>query len=443
MTGLLDEYLASTILGGVCAALGMVLLVSQGRSRANVGSSVLLICFGLGMLTAFPLVDSVDRSDPGLIARSQVCFEGVGIAAGALYLRGLWESADSKGRRAESTIRVSVLAIYVLAGLHVVLGFAFPGKRLDDYELGIGSSEVATSGFWLFATLLIAVATAFAIGWFTLARQDLDRGEHVRAVCNMTSAPFFLLTTALPPRAALICGSAALVIYLFGQFRYLVAEGERGAFLSRFLSPQVAAQVRVDGLTTVMRPGEVELTVVACDLRGFTAYAEGVPSQAVIDLLGEYYGVVGTAVAEVGGTIKDYAGDGILILLGAPLPHPDHAAAGLILAERIHEVTRPVMNRWATAPHPLGIGVGVATGRVTVGAIGSDARMEYTAVGTPVNLAARLCSAATAGQTLLDATTAASADPNDVEAWDHVALKGLSHTAAVHSYMPKGTQPAR
>jgi class 3 adenylate cyclase len=123
------------------------------------------------------------------------------------------------------------------------------------------------------------------------------------------------------------------------------------------------ARLRKDGPTIVVQP-EGDVTVVACSLRGFAAYAEAVPSKAVHDLLAEYHAAVGCAAAEVGGSVDDCSADGMLVLLGAPLPRGDHASTGLTLARRIHEVTGPVIERWATGPHPLAIGVGVATGLV-------------------------------------------------------------------------------
>jgi adenylate cyclase len=224
-----------------------------------------------------------------------------------------------------------------------------------------------------------------------------------------------------------------LVIGVYGQFRYFVAQGERGAFLSRFLSAQVAETVRIDGLASVMQPGEREVTVIACDLRGFTAYAEAVPSQAVIDLLGEYYDAVGLAVAEIGGTVKDYAGDGVLMLIGAPLPRPDHAAAGLRLAVLLHATIRPVLAHWSTGPHPLGVGIGVASGTVTAGAVGSSSRMEYTAVGTAVNVAARLCAAAADGETLVDQATVELAGVDGLTSRGNMSIKGLAAEHMVYA----------
>jgi adenylate cyclase len=163
----------------------------------------------------------------------------------------------------------------------------------------------------------------------------------------------------------------------------------------------MVAQVRKDELTTVMEPGQLEMTVVACGLRGFTAYAAAVPARAVNHLLDEYHAAVGRAVAEVAGTVEDGAGDGVLVLIGAP-PREDHVSAGLALARRIHEVTAPVIDRWSTGPHPLGVGVGVATGSVAIVPTRSEAPTAYTVVGTPVNLASQLCSTAPAGETLVD-----------------------------------------
>jgi class 3 adenylate cyclase len=420
-----DQYLAATLVGSICAGLGLMILVAQRAARTNAGAAITFVCAGLAALTNAPLVHTVSRSDPGFAARGQVVFEAVALWGSATYLLGLLDSAQTTPR-ATRLIGIAVRLAYALAALLVVLGVSFPSQRLDDYELSLGDPGFATrGGFWLFAAFWLVVISVFSTAWIALARQKLDVGEHTRAVCSMVSSPFLVISTALPLRWALCTLSVSMVAVLYGQFRYLVSEGERAAFLSQFLSRQVAERVRVDGLVSVVRPDHVELTVVCCDLRGFTAYSEGVPSQAVIDLLGDYYDAVGVAVAEVDGTIKDYAGDGVLILVGAPIPRSDHAAAGLRLARRIHEVTAPVIERWATGPHPLGVGVGAASGRATVGAIGSAARMEYTAVGVPVNLAARLCSAAAAGETLVDSRLATAAESPDLVRREPLRLKGM------------------
>jgi class 3 adenylate cyclase len=428
---LLDELLPSTVVGTITVCLGLVLLLTQTRTTATVGLTLAWVWGGAALVFLPVYVHHVDARHVPVAARLVGLLLVADLASSSLYLTGLLRTAR-RSRRADLVVRTTVMLGYALAGVLVVLMVTLTADGLDDYGFSLGEPGVfGRPGFWVFATFWIVVAAVYVVGWSVLARQSLDVGERARANASAVAVPLVVVSTVLPYRAAVWVFAAAVVILLHGLFRFHAAQGERAAFLSRFLSPHVAEQVRHNGLTSVMAPGELDLTVVACDLRGFTAYAEGVPSQAVIDLLNEYYEAVGSAVAEVDGTVKDYAGDGILVLVGAPLPRPDHAAAGLRLAQRIHEVTRPVIERWSTGPHPLGVGVGAASGRVTVGAIGSDARMEYTAVGTPVNLAARLCAAAAPGETLVDQRTASLGEGAGLEPRPPMRLKGFGAEVAV------------
>jgi len=182
-------------------------------------------------------------------------------------------------------------------------------------------------------------------------------------------------------------------------------QGRRAQFMSRFLSPQVAELVGRRGLKSATDEQTLELSVVCCDLRGFTAFTAATSSKKVIAILREYYDAVGAAATECGGTIKDQAGDGVLILVGAPLPYPDHAQRALRLARQIRERGMEITARWSDAELRLGVGVGVASGFVTVGVIGAASRLEYTAVGPAVNLASRLCSEAVHGEVLADGHT--------------------------------------
>jgi class 3 adenylate cyclase len=149
--------------------------------------------------------------------------------------------------------------------------------------------------------------------------------------------------------------------------------------------------------------------VVACDLRGFTAFAETAPPEEVIQLLEAYYDAVGQVVARHGGSIKDFAGDGILAIVGAPIPAADHALRAVAMAVEIRDRSTALLGRWKRLGHDLGVGVGVATGFVTVGVIGGMERLEYAAVGPPVNLAARLATHAAAGQVLAEPRVVAAA----------------------------------
>lgn len=435
---LVDEFFASTLVGGLGVALGLAFLVVQQRSKATLGLAGAWISLGLCVVLLPPNADLHADQDIPLSARVGGLMICASIVATNFYISGVLDTAASSAR-AERFVRRGLQVGWGLAAVFAFIGVAFAREGLNDFTMSLGELDVLSRpGFWLYASFFIVLGLLYAAIWAALARQQLDVGERARAGYSAVAVPIMAIAAALPYRVAMVAWVLALVIMMVGLFRYHVAQGERSAFLSRFLSPQVMLMVRSEGMAEVMRPREVELTVVACDLRGFTAYAEAVPSQAVIDLLTEYYEAVGVAVAAADGTIKDYAGDGVLTLVGAPIPRDDHAEAGLRLATRLHEVVRPVLHRWATGPHPLGLGVGVATGTVAVGALGSSSRIEYTAVGNAVNLAARLCSAAGDGETLIDQATAELAPIDGVRPRGSMQIKGLSADHAVYALDPRG-----
>src|SRR5947209_1079357 len=127
------------------------------------------------------------------------------------------------------------------------------------------------------------------------------------------------------------------IVFLLGAIRYHVVQGQRGQFLARFVSPAVARVVRERGMASAFQRSRVELSVVACDLRGFTAFAETGAPEEVMKLLEDYYSAVGEVVSEFGGSIKDFAGDGILALVGAPIAYPDHARRAVGMALKIRD----------------------------------------------------------------------------------------------------------
>jgi adenylate cyclase len=230
----------------------------------------------------------------------------------------------------------------------------------------------------------------------------------------------------LPPESGAPVVLVGEMVFLVGSVQYHVAQGQRGQFMSRFLSSQVAALVRERGLTGAMQQNYLEITAVVSDVRGFTAYAQAHPSSQVIKVLRDYYDAVGQVVAAHGGTIKDYAGDGILILVGAPIPMQDHAAVALSIARGVREAAGDMVRRWGSADYPLGLGLGVASGFVTVGVIGSASRLEYTAVGPAVNLASRLCEQALDGEILVDGRTRELAAGVLLEQRPPIAVKGFA-----------------
>jgi len=294
-----------------------------------------------------------------------------------------------------------------LVVFYLLMAFAYPRVRVEKF-LNAGFAEVFERGtpeFWLFA---LPLTLSLALGLFSgllMLRRRPDRAESTRLLAFAVAAPFMASGVVLPNNMAPLSMAIGLLIFLVGAVQYHVVQGRRAQFLSKFLSPQVAEMVGRRGLKSATDEQTLELSVVCCDLRGFTAFTAATSSQKVIRILREYYDAVGEAAAECGGTIKDQAGDGVLILVGAPIAMTDHARRALTLASRIRERGVAITSRWSDADLTLGVGVGVASGFVTVGVIGAASRLEYTAVGPAVNLASRLCAEAAHGEVLIDART--------------------------------------
>jgi len=329
-------------------------------------------------------------------------------------------------RRALAWITAGCVML-ALAGLAVgVLGWLFPLERMHEFNFCLERTGCRTKGFWIFGGPFILITLLSFGGFIVLLTQRVDQAERIRVVAAAVAVPILVVSAVMPRGYALLANQVALLIFLLALVRYYVVQGERGAFMSRFLSPEVAKAVRLRGIDHAVQPQSLELTVVCCDLRGFTRLAQLLASDQVIRLLNEYYAGIGEAVAGFGATIKDYAGDGVLILVGAPLPADDHAQRGIALARRIREIGKVFVTRWAGPELTLGMGVGVASGRVTVGAVGGvSARMEYTAVGPAVNLASRLCARAEPGEILMDERTVELCGDADVECRGPVPIKGM------------------
>ncbi len=324
-----------------------------------------------------------------------------------------------------------------LAGFYGLASIVFPELRADHFlNLTLEPGESLHPSFWLFSVpLALSLTLGTAATLFTLNRRP-DRAEARRLIAFAIGAPIMASSVVVPTSVAPLAGAAGLMVLLVGAVQYHVTQGQRAQFLSRFLAPQVAELVTKRGLRSATEEKTLELSVVCCDLRGFTAFSAATSSKRVIEILREYYDAVGTAAAASGGTIKDQAGDGVLILVGAPIAFPDHASRALALARQIRTVGMALTAQWSNEELQLGVGVGVASGFVTVGVIGGASRLEYTAVGSPVNMASRLCSEAAHGEVLVDSRTVELArEAGHAELWNDgslLHLKGFAQPVQSH-----------
>jgi adenylate cyclase len=160
---------------------------------------------------------------------------------------------------------------------------------------------------------------------------------------------------------------------------------------ARFLPESIVDEVLARGNGSV-RLGGVRLigTVLFTDLRGFTTFAETTAPDRVIEVLNRFLTEMSDAVLDNGGTLVSYLGDGLLAVFGAPIELDDHADRALAAAREMLRVRLPRFNDWAVGSPTFGIGVGVSSGPLMSGNVGSERRLDYTAIGDTVNVAARI-----------------------------------------------------
>lgn len=190
---------------------------------------------------------------------------------------------------------------------------------------------------------------------------------------------------------------------LEGKVRDQVQDIERLARLRRFLSPQVADAVMAKGDEAMLGSHRALIATVFCDMRGFTQFCGAAEPEEAIEVLQTYHEAMGKVIHEYGGTIDHRAGDGIMVIFNDPLPCPEPTEQSFEMALAMHARMSGLSADWRKMGYRLGFGVGVSLGYATVGMVGFEGRYDYTANGTPVNLAARLCDEAEDGEILLSA----------------------------------------
>jgi adenylate cyclase len=180
--------------------------------------------------------------------------------------------------------------------------------------------------------------------------------------------------------------------------------------MERYLSPQMLASVAELSHEIDLSTKRKELTILFVDIKGFSAISESVDVEYLQAFLNDFLERMTRAVFDHGGTIDKFLGDGLLAFFGDPLELENHAVAAIKAAEQMHREMEDLNEKWSGAGIPelaegVEIRVGVNTGMVVVGNIGSERRMEYTVLGSAVNVASRLQEAAHPGKTLISART--------------------------------------
>ena len=203
------------------------------------------------------------------------------------------------------------------------------------------------------------------------------------------------------------------------------AENVRLGRLRQFFSAPVADAIVSAGEASLLAPHRREICCVFIDMRGFTSFTDSAEPEEVMTVLSEFHAAMGPLVAAAEGTVPHFTGDGMLIFFNDPIEMPDACPRAARMSLAMQERFLPLSDRWRRLGHDLKLGVGVARGYATLGAMGYEGRFDYTAIGGVVNLAARLCAEAAGGQILVDRRARAGLDGAFVlEPVDPLALKG-------------------
>jgi adenylate cyclase len=228
------------------------------------------------------------------------------------------------------------------------------------------------------------------------------------------------LITAVANQAAMFIENTLLA----KKIEHEIVTRER---FSRLLSPNVAEQV-ISGQLEVKKGGVLvpECTVFNSDIRGFTRMSEGAAAEQMVDLLNEYFELMVETIFKYEGTLDKFMGDGIMALWGAPASHPDDAIRSVQCAlEQMEVLGRFNRKRIETGYPPLAIGMGLHTGALVAGYVGSSKALSYTVIGDTANTSARLCGIALSGQIIVSENTLSRLGPRfEVEELPPAHLKG-------------------
>lgn len=405
--------------------VGGILLISAGILGVSVsflpGASVYLNENGVGLIGLAAIMSGL-----GLVSAPQLftpwllylvmAGASIAISVGAYY------AGDRRGYGAMLYSWATTIAFVGLRrrwaiGLVALVGFC--------YAVVLVLHDTGTAGWndWSF-TVGTLVVIGSIIARLVQHSHGLAVAEHeARAEAEAARARFAALNQELEARV-----------------RAQVEEVERLGKLRRLLSPQLAEAVLTSD--DALEPHRRDLAVVFVDIRGFTQFASGAEPEEVRDVLEGFYSTLGAVFDKYEATVGAFQGDGVMAYFNDPVPVPDPAARAVEMVLDLAPDLDRLFGRWGARGFELGYGIGIAHGYATVGMVGFEGRQDYTAVGTVVNLAARLCDEAAAGETLVDRRTA-SAVSGVVELIPVEPLRLKGFRDPVPAYRVGGAKPGR
>ncbi len=302
-----------------------------------------------------------------------------------------------------------------------------PLVRTSEVETAVTGVLLALASAVVLSQLEAVPGVVFtvllAVGYFVYAGIRFDAGR---------------LPDVLFPYATIFINYAAVTAARFASER-----GERRQVTNvfgRFVSAEVRDMIVNMALEDpdLIQPGgrQMEISVLFADIRGFTTISENLSPPEVVEILNQYLDSMEEEVFRQGGTLDKYTGDGMMVLFGAPLEQPDHAGRAVRAALGMQRAAAEVSRQRGDVKWKMVYGIGITTGPAVVGHIGSKRRLDYTAIGDTVNLAARLEGQAPPGTILINqATYEAVKDIAVVEELEPVMVKGKAKPVVVYKVL--------
>jgi class 3 adenylate cyclase len=213
-----------------------------------------------------------------------------------------------------------------------------------------------------------------------------------------------------------------------------VEELKRYSDLRRYLSPKLTEKILSSGSVLGGQPQRKMMTVMFSDIRNFSTLTDSLEPEELFHLLDRYLTEMTTLIHQYEGTLNKIIGDGMLIFFGDPLPLEDHAQRCVLMAIEMQKKAAELKEEWRRYGYELGMGIGINTGYMTVGNIGSDMHLDYTVIGNQVNVAARLESLAKSGQILVSQRTYSRvSDLVEAEAIGDITVKGIHNPVMTYN----------
>jgi len=454
--------MAAAALGGAGAAVLMDRLAAvSGEAPGDGAKTGMLLAMAAFWVSLNYLIHrGMDELEVGLAVRPwKVRLSGVVASLGlvvALAVLVPGPHGVSVGRQ----LMFSWVAVALLAGLAVILqvglrtladGLAFVLRALGSIRarltaLALLSVVFGGLGVWALGGLINRPEEgAWEMSWVALVAGVVAAGPLLWAMVEVLARG---LTRRLEEAAQALVkvgegdlethlpeGARDEVGAIARAFNRMVAEVREKQFLERafgcYLTEAVLELLRRRGALRLAAERR-EATVLFADVRGFTALSEGLPPEEVLGVLNAYFEGVLPALQARDGYVDKLIGDAVMCIFGVPLGSDDHAARALTAAREMQATMAALNARQAFGPgRRVEIGIGLHTGPLVAGSLGSQARAQYTVIGDTVNVASRLCAAAAAGEVVLSAATAASAGQPSLGARESLQVKNRAQPVEI------------